>query len=381
MVWRTEWILMAAWLLHGSLACTTAQRCDPGESTALDYANLQSWVCHPGKDADVCRTQHAGFEVMPDNSLVPLTLDVAANPDADCFYVYPTVDLSVVPGVHDDFTDVEEQTRTTRIQASRLSSVCRVFAPLHRQVTLGTYGGNADRTQACFDTAFEDVQRAFDTFLAAQPANRPLILIGHSQGGQIVSRLMRTRLDVDAALRARVAGVLPLGWPLGTAEGSVVGGSSTTVPLCTTADQAGCLVGFRSFAAGNEFPEESGRFREGAVGVCVNPADVPDGGPARLKGTILNARINNVIRPPAGVSQGEDVDLLYRDYFSARCVPQDVWRGLEISVNPVAGDVRANPVDFDAAILSGKTGTHILDMQFTTLDVVDVVGRMVAARR
>ena len=139
----------------------------------------------------------------------------------------------MVPGVHDDFTDVEEQTRTTRIQASRLSSVCRVFAPLYRQVTLGTYGGNPDRTQACFDTAFGDVQRAFDAFVAAQPANRPLILIGHSQGGQIVSRLTRARLDVDPALRARVAGVLPLGWPLGPGGGG--GGGPAAAARCRCA--------------------------------------------------------------------------------------------------------------------------------------------------
>ncbi|MBI5494311.1 MAG: DUF3089 domain-containing protein [Deltaproteobacteria bacterium] len=336
-------------------------------------------MCHPERASDICRDPHEGWEVLPDGSRVPLAPVAVTDVPADCFYVYPTVDLSPIPAVQDDFSDRGEQERATRMQAAVLWAACRVYAPLYRQVTLGTYVADPGRVQGCFDTAYHDVERAFDAYLASVPADRPLVLVGHSQGGQVVSRLLRERVDPDPALRARLAGALPIGWPVGRRRGELLGGTSQTVPVCTADGQAGCLVGFRTYGAGQDFPDESARLREGDEGVCVHPGDAADGGPRLLRGALLNARFRGVVVPPDGVEPGSDVDLLYRDYFSARCVEREGGHALEVRAAPAAGDVRANPVNFNNAFVSGFSGSHILDVPLTALDLVERVRRMVAA--
>ena len=123
----------------------------------------------------------------------------------DCFYVYPTIsaqgtlnaDLSVDP----ELVTIAEQ------QAARFSSVCRVFAPVYRQVTVS---GLIDPrvTPANFDLAYADVRRAWSEYLARDNNGRGVVLVGHSQGAAMLTRLVRERIDGDAAARARVVSAL-----------------------------------------------------------------------------------------------------------------------------------------------------------------------------
>ena len=59
-----------------------------------------------------------------------------ADPNApiDCFYVYPTVSTDPTP--LSDMTADPAELNVIRQQFARFGSVCRVYAPLYRQVTL-----------------------------------------------------------------------------------------------------------------------------------------------------------------------------------------------------------------------------------------------------
>jgi len=296
--------------------------CTVEASTAADYAAPESWLCHPDLDDDACTGALETVEVLPDNSVEAADRTVAVDPGFDCFYVYPTVDLRLRPQLHADLTDDEDELRVVRTQAARFAEVCQVWAPRYRQVTLGTYVGRADAVEPCFDVAFEDVARAFDVWAAASDPDRGVLLVGHSQGGQIVSR----------------------------------------------------LLGFRSYAAGNEVPGPSDRFGEGDDEVCVHPGAVA-AGEAPLAGAVFSLGEGSLLDLPADVDVGDADYVLYRDYFSANCEFGSAV-GLEVSADPAAGDERSNPVPFDDALLSGSSGTHVLDVQFGMLDLVARAGAM-----
>ena len=58
----------------------------------------------------------------------------AADPAFDCFYVYPTV--STAKGRNAPKRSAPEIVRVVRAQAALFQRVCRLYAPVYRQVTL-----------------------------------------------------------------------------------------------------------------------------------------------------------------------------------------------------------------------------------------------------
>ena len=57
----------------------------------------------------------------------------AAHPAIDCFYVYPTV--SSEPTGNSDLKIGLAEIVVAQVQAARFSQVCRVYAPMYRQIT------------------------------------------------------------------------------------------------------------------------------------------------------------------------------------------------------------------------------------------------------
>jgi hypothetical protein len=136
------------------------------------YTDLGLWACHPDSADSVCDEDLTAVEVLPDGSTAIRPHTAAAAPVGDCFYIYPTVDLSLVAGNHHDLTDDEDPRRTTLMQAGRLTERCRVYAPLYRQVTLGTYFQDPSGMEEYCDIAYGDVLDAFETYLAPSPRCR-----------------------------------------------------------------------------------------------------------------------------------------------------------------------------------------------------------------
>ena len=367
---------LAASLFAG---CGSIRNCVPHEQDDPDYASPAAWACRPDVDGDACDIDLTAVEVLPDGSTQLVPHAPAVDPQVDCFFVYPTVDLSLRAGLHQDLADHDEPFRSAGVQVARFSEVCRVFVPLYRQVTLGTYSARERVQEACFDAAYDDVLRAFERYVEHDNQGRDFVLIGHSQGAQIVSRLLRERVESDAALHGRMLAALPIGWTIGTDDGGSVGGSFQSTPVCTTAEQLGCVVSHRSYAAENAFPTFQAGLEEGTQGVCVHPGDVAGGGPAPLSRTYLPADLGDNGQHPPGVAEQADF-VLYRDLYSARCVHEGGAAALEVSLLAAGGDVRTNPLDFTAPILAGKAGTHNYDVHLTLGDLIDLVAAKIAAR-
>lgn len=349
--------------------------CKPAPETAPDYASDQDWLCRPGMESDLCASELDAVEVLADGTLVPVEHVPAGAPAAACFWVYPTVDLALAPGVHANLHDRAAPEAAVRAQGARFTEVCSVHAPAYRQATLGVYGSaDVEVRERCFEVAIGDVLAAFEQFLD-DIGDAPFVIGGHSQGAHMTGEVLRRRVEPDDALLSRVVVALPIGWPVGTpSEAERVGGTFARLPLCAEADELGCVMAYRSYGVDNPLPRDptSNKLADlffGEAVACTNPVD--DG--ASLSRAYFPAD-NPFLGMPQAVQDSGAPFALYRNTFTARCVRDGGNSGLAIGVT----DGRTSPIDFQRANLSGDAGTHVLDVQFTQGDLIDLVGRKIA---
>jgi hypothetical protein len=268
-------LILAACGGGGSHPAVTGSTGSTGSGTpppnATDYSVVAHWVCRPEKDA-VCTT---GLDAEVQNvggSTAAQPFTPNATPAIDCFYVYPTVSAQQT-----EFADLTEDPiidAVTRQQAGRLSSKCRVFAPIYRQVTNyglnhgGTEGAGAD------DPPYLDVQAAWAYYLQHDNNGRGVVIVGHSQGTILLQQLMQQSLDGTANQKLLVSAFLAGDPSLAVPMGGVVGGTFAHIPTCTTAGQTGCVYVWGSYLAGDtSAPPIFGQARsDGFVSACANPA-------------------------------------------------------------------------------------------------------------
>ena len=120
----------------GKPASAATPRPSPSASSgfALPVEHPTVWVCRPGMATNPCSGGLDATVVQPDgtSSVEPFT--PAKDPKIDCFYVYPTV--SQAKSVASPLAPEPASIATARAQVARFQSVCRLFAPAYRQITL-----------------------------------------------------------------------------------------------------------------------------------------------------------------------------------------------------------------------------------------------------
>jgi hypothetical protein len=105
------------------------------------YSRPWMWLCSPDDAKDPCHGDLSATELRSDGSrVVEPDVEGPAKAEVDCFYVYPTVDLSLAAGNHDDIRDTKGIVSTTVAQAAHFREACSLYVPLYRQVTIGSYG-------------------------------------------------------------------------------------------------------------------------------------------------------------------------------------------------------------------------------------------------
>jgi len=343
------------------------------------------WVCRPDLPADACRENRDATELHADGSGIVVPFAADPNAAVDCFYVYPTVDLTMAAGNHTDFSDVDRMREWTFGQVARFGSVCRVFAPLYRQMTFGTYFAPPEEHERRFALAYADVLASFRWFLGHVDPRRPIVLIGHSQGAQIVEKLLQALFDGDSdgdrALLARLLVAMPIGGDVQVADGSVTGGTFRRIPLCTSHAELGCVVAFGTFlptGAKNPWP---GAPPPGRRSACVNPADPAGTQPHVLSGATYPTQSRYRDGMP-GNGTAKTPFIVLPDFYSAQCTDgHDGFRYLAVQEARAPGDRRTSPVDLDRSLWKTRLGLHVLDFQLTQGDLIRLVTTRVASLR
>lgn len=298
------------------------------------------WLCRPGQAADPC----GGGVDAP----------------VDCFYVYPTVSLQ--PTANSDLTIGPEQRAVAADQAAPFDSRCNVWAPIYRQSTLlGPAGSPGVRRATAFDVAYDDVQGAWDDYLAHHNHGRGVVLIGHSQGAIMLRTLIRTRIEARPQQRLLLSAIIP-GANVLVRRGALSGGDFTSIPACTDSAQTACVIAYSTFATA---PPPNTRF--GVAPTAPNTTGTRDGLPYGPSYEVL-------CTDPAALASGADSGL--HSIIAGRTVTG--YRGHCTTAGPrvlmIDGGGRGvPPATALPALPDPSWGLHNLDMNIAQQDLLDLV--------
>lgn len=337
------------------------------------YADAAHWLCRPDMADDPCETDLDVTVVHPDGTTEVEPHVVAEDAPFDCFYVYPTINMGDEGNAPFD-GEYGPELGITHTQAGHFSSMCDVYAPVYRQVTMGAFG-SADEAdvEAMFETAYGDVEESFRHYLANDNDGRPFVLMGHSQGSGMIATLMANLVDDNPGLRDQLVSALVIGNAVAVPPGEDVGGDYDNLPACREASQTGCIVSYASFRD-TEPPAEDALFgapREGeGVAICTNPAALA-GGSADL--AMIDAVVGDQMQR-IGVEVATPYVAL-PGLVSGACVERDGRNYLEITVHPGDGP-RVDDVFGD---LGPQWGLHAIDYNLAFGDLLDLVSQQAEA--
>ncbi len=239
------------------------------EHLPLNYEALDAWAAHPSK-------QHAALNTPQDISPID-----QSQTTADVFFIHPTTYFG--PGgwnskaLADGF-DKQGVEHLMATAASTFNGCCTIYAPQYRQAHLNAFI-TEDRKMGtdALDFAYEDVEDAFEAFLAQRDASRPFFIAGHSQGTLHGARLMHNKI-IGTELEDKVIAAYLIGfWLPPETYTRVIPGFE----LCESADDVGCSISFDTYdnsGAGRDyqFPlphwyPEGWEWHADKPGSCVNP--------------------------------------------------------------------------------------------------------------
>ncbi len=326
-----------------------------------DYSQAAAWICRPGQEG-ACTTGLDAMIVAADGKRTPENFTPAADPPIDCFYVYPTVSLE--PGLFADMTLSPEIARVALSQAGRLTSRCRLFAPIYRQHTMAGLShelGTGEKTD--FSVPYGDVLAAWRWYMANANHGRGVVLIGHSQGTIVLQRLIAEEIDPAPAKAHLVAAFLAGDPSLPVPKGADVGGVFKHIPLCTAAAQIGCAYVWGSYLADDSSTDRmfGHDTPDGLVGGCANPAS-PGGGAGTLKAYLHRPMIAPESDPPWVAVQGQ---------LSAQCVTDSEGSVLRISILPSRF---ADLLQHALHARHSGWGLHPLDVNLVQGNILDLLG-------
>lgn len=400
-----------ATLCIGFLFCVLASGCGGGESSptaaafsAEDgaepgmYSGTSNWLCHPDKQPadDACASDLATFSLAADGSVEQLHTAVSADPEVDCFYVYPTA--SADPSTNSDLNPGPQEIQTTAAQFARYGASCRLFAPVYRQITLtrlalGVAGGvlpvEIDALgipDEARELAYSDVKAAWEEYLSEHAGQRGFILVGHSQGAGLLRRLIAEEIETRPALHQRLISAHLIGTTVAVPLDADMGGSFSRTPACRSSSDLGCVVSYASFRAGDPQLDQA---RFGAApdaqsrALCTNPAALMGGEAAlSMRMPFRLPPVYQTIAIPRG-SGGPYRNLaqnlvISEPYYAvpeqirAECVLNEAGTNyLEIRIQDEPNSVRAD--DYPGEFFGGiGWGMHLVDMYLAMQDLVDL---------
>lgn len=187
---------------------------------APDYSQPDNWALYPDPGTTIAEEQAVGFYIhpttWPGEEWNADLADAAARPPVD----------AVVTS-----------------QASVLDACCTVYAPRYRQAASASVFDRRGNGPQAYDLAFTDVVRAFSHF-AEETEGRPIVILGHSQGGLHTRRLVTDVIAADGELKRRLVAAYVAGIPipLSAYEDELAG-----FEPCRRAEDTGCVVSWVTY--------------------------------------------------------------------------------------------------------------------------------------
>lgn len=349
-----------------------------------DYGNASAWLCRPDRK-DACTAKLTTTVIAADGTLSRENWAADRKAPIDCFYVYPTV--SNDPAGNSDMRAGPEEKNVIVHQFARFGSICRVYAPLYRQVTLTALrAGIAGKAMPVDrELGYNDVVAAWQHYLVHDNKGRGVVLIGHSQGSRVLSELIRNQIEGKPE-QALIVSALLIGSTVAVPKGADIGGTFQRMPLCRSDGQTGCIVSYASFRASAPPPANSrfGKTADGQLAACTNPAAL-NGGSGELRAYLSAKSSGTTAALPPGpwVTPEKPIATDFVSVpglLSAQCVSDAAGSYLAITVHGDAKDARTDDIVGDI-VTHGKVqadwGLHLIDVNLTMGNLLDLVGRQI----
>ncbi len=350
-----------------------------------DYAKPETWLCRPDKAKDnYCNVDLSTTVVKADGSESVEAFKADPKAPIDCFYVYPTV--SNDPGILSDMNPGPEEINVVKAQFARLGAKCRLYAPLYRQFTLTALrarqaGQPLPPGPPPGTTSYDDVIDAWNYYLAHDNKGRGVVLVGHSQGSGVLTQVIAKEID-GKPVQAKIISAILMGTRLPIDKGKDTG-LFKSIPLCKAAGQTGCVIAYASFRDTIPPPANSlfGKApNEGQIAACANPAALGGG-----KGEFHAYLSNGVQITNSGATKQWVKDkpnpatpfVSVPGLLTGQCVEKNGFSYLEVHVNAVPADPRADDINGDVVAngqVNAAWGLHLIDANLAMGNLVDIVG-------
>ena len=122
---------------------------------------------------------------------------------ADVFYVYPTV--STISFIDNDSSwyaditlpEVREEANDNQRFNKMLYGEYNFYAPYYRQMIFEAYQQPETVLNQLVETPVQDINDAFQYYMAHFNQGRPFFLMGHSQGSQVLIELLKKGMTAE----------------------------------------------------------------------------------------------------------------------------------------------------------------------------------------
>jgi hypothetical protein len=355
--WRV-WAAAALIALTPASA-SAASAASPPSSTAT------VWLCRPGLPGDPCTASLATTVVSATGARSTTSATPARSSRFACFYAYGTV--STEPSTNADLRRGDEEVESARVQASPFSPLCRIWAPIYRQVTVAGLRAHPDLDvgPAATATAYDSIRAGFEDFLAHRARGRPFVVVGDSQGAAMLDLLLERLVDDVPAARARLVAAVILGGNVEVPAGRLVGGTFRHIPACDRLGESGCAIAYSSFPS---TPPRDALFGRPGQGVSLQSGQTATSGlqvvctnPAALAG---GAGALDPVFPSLGAASTPWV--AYPGRYTARCEQGDGASWLEVA--PATGGADRRPTVAEDG--GPAFGYHLWDLGLAQGDLV-----------
>ncbi len=333
-------------------------------ATAKPAAQHTVWLCFPGKPSDPCSGSLATTAISANGSTSVVHSKVAAHPAIDCFYVYPTV--SDEDRGNADLSIQLPEIFAAEAQAEQFSQVCRVYAPMYRQIT--NRGLTTPSLHASAIEAYTSLLDAWHDYLAHDNHGRGVVLIGHSQGAYILKQLVKTEIDPNPKARRLLVSAILLGGQVLQGNTTASAGTFTHVPPCDSTAATSCVIAYSSFGTTPPAHARFGRDPSPASHVlCVNPA-----APGTTATTPVDPLFPTLLLSflGSGAASASTPWVSFPGLYTAACKRSGTASWLQITRIDTPGDTRpaVHP------LFGAGWGLHATDVNIALANLVQVVG-------
>jgi hypothetical protein len=263
---------------------------------------------------------------------------------------------------------------------------------MYRQVTLTALRAGIAGTPIPVDRnlGYSDVLAAWHYYLEHQNNGRGVVLVGHSQGSGVLTRLIREEIDGKPIQKQLISAIL-MGTVLPVPKGADVGGAFKNIPLCHSNAQIHCAIAFADFRANVPPPSNTrfGKVREGTQEVpgmqaaCTNPAAL-GGGSGKLDAYLSSRRVSGATeaepQPASWTIPDQTIDTPFvkvPGMLTAECVNDVHGSYLAVSVHPSTTGKRVSDITGDV-VANGTVlqdwGLHLVDANLHMGNLVAIVG-------